>query len=217
MAEDTAFDVAEVQALRQEITTRVTLSSTLVALELATVGTGVTLLDRSTHVLAGLAMLSSFLWLLWIDHSLQVLKIAAYLAVDLGSRMSEHTGRAVLGWEGFLRRLNSGGQESAQALYRGSPPSGTKIVRALPVDWYSPLLFGVAPPLLLTLYVVANVRSQPTALVWLSCGVGVLLWSYTISRFIDFAHNKGVIDRAIVTAGVLGTAAEDPSTADTTS
>jgi len=85
----------------------------------------------------------------------------------------------------------------------------------LPVDWYSPLLFGVAPPLLLTLYVVANVRSQPTALVWLSCGVGVLLWSYTISRFIDFARNKGVIDRAIVTAGG-GTAAEGPSTADST-
>lgn len=83
MAEDVALDVAELQALRQEIASHFTLSTTLMALELAAFGSSLSLVDKSTYILPVLAVISSFLWLLWIDHSTQILKIAAYISIDL--------------------------------------------------------------------------------------------------------------------------------------
>jgi hypothetical protein len=93
MVDDTALDAAELQALRQAITSHFTLSATLIALELAAFGSSLSFVDKSTHVLAGLAVISSFLWLLWIDHSTQILKIAAYIAIELAPRMRQHLGR----------------------------------------------------------------------------------------------------------------------------
>jgi hypothetical protein len=199
MVDDTALDAAELQALRQEITSHFTLSATLIALELAAFGSSLSFVDKSTHVLAGLAVISSFLWLLWIDHSTQILKIAAYIAIELAPRMRQHLGRPVLGWEVFLRCINSGGERSATALHGVSRPPRAKIVRPLRPEWYAPLLFGVAPPLLFALYVSANLRSgTATTVVWLACAAGGALWVFTISRFIDFVHNAKVIDRAIL-------------------
>lgn len=199
MVEDTALDAAELQTLRQEITSHFTLSTTLIALELAAFGSSLSLVDKSTHVLAVLAVISSFLWLLWIDHSTQILKIAAYISIDLAPRMNQCLGRPVLGWESFLRRINSGGGRSATALYGASPPPRVAIVRPLRSEWYTPLLFGAAPPLLFALYVSANLRGgTATPVVWLACAAGGALWVFTISRFIDFVHNAKVIDRAIL-------------------
>jgi hypothetical protein len=93
--------VAELQALRQEISSHFTLSAALVALELAAFGSSLSLVDKSTHVLAALAGISSFLWPLWIDHSTQILKIVAYIAIDLAPRMRQHLGRPVLGGKPF--------------------------------------------------------------------------------------------------------------------
>jgi len=77
--------------------------------------------------------------------------------------------------------------------------SSCKIVRPLRPEWYAPLLFGVAPPLLFALYVSANLRSgTATTVVWLACAAGGALWVFTISRFIDFVHNAKIIDRAIL-------------------
>ncbi len=200
MVEDIALDVAELQALRQEITTHFTLTTTLMALELAAFGSSLSLVDKSTYILPALAVISSFLWLLWIDHSTQILKIAAYIAVELAPRMRQYLGRPVLGWEVFLRRLDSGGEGSATALYGVSPPPArTAIVRPLRSEWYTPLLFGVAPPLLLSLYVAANLRGGTANIaVWLACATGGALWAFTIIRFIDFARNAKVIDQAIL-------------------
>lgn len=52
MVKNTALDAAELQALRQEITSHITLSTTLMALELAAVGSSLSLVDKSTHILA---------------------------------------------------------------------------------------------------------------------------------------------------------------------
>lgn len=76
MDEDTSLGAAELHELRHEITTHFTLSNALVAVELAACGTGISVLNRSAFFLAGLALISSFLWVLWIDHSLQTHKIA---------------------------------------------------------------------------------------------------------------------------------------------
>lgn len=199
MAEDVALDVAELQALRQEIASHFTLSTTLMALELAAFGSSLSLVDKSTYILPVLAVISSFLWLLWIDHSTQILKIAAYISIDLAPRMSQCLGRPVLGWEIFLRRINSGDERSATALYGVSPPPRTTIVRPLRSESYTPLLYGVAPPLLYTLYASANLRGgTATSMVWLICAAGGTLWAFTISRFVDFVRNAKIIDQAIL-------------------
>jgi len=187
---DTGLDAAELAALRQEITSHFTLSSTLVAVELAALGAGLSVLDSSTHILAGLAAISSFLWLLWLDHSGQILKIAAYLALELAPRMSTQLGRPVLVWEVFLRRLNAGGTAAAGALHGRAPLMSRSIVRPLRAEWYSPLLFGAAPPLLLSLYVTAGLQAgKEPVVVWTAAATAALLWAFAVSRFIDFMHN----------------------------
>jgi hypothetical protein len=201
MAEAVELDAAEIQSLRQEITTRIGLMQAIVAIELAAVGTGLTILHDYAHVLAGLAAISSFLWLLWIDQSISTYKIAAYLAIEVAPRMQEITARRTLGWEAFLRRVESGGQESVHALYQGAPPPSGGIVRSIRADWYVPLLFGAAPPLLLTLYIKASSGIEASMwLIGLASLIGGLLWLFTISRFIDFVRNTKVIDKAILAA-----------------
>ncbi len=64
------LDSAEVQCLRQEITTRITLMNAVIGLELAVLSTGLTIISKPTYVLAGLGAASIFLWLLWMDLSL---------------------------------------------------------------------------------------------------------------------------------------------------
>lgn len=196
MADAADVDIAEVQCLRQEITTRITLEHALVALELAALGTGLTLGGTTVYVLAALAAISSFLWLLWMDQSLWTYKIAAYLAVEVAPRLSSQVGRPVLGWESFLRRIDASGPGSGKALYPRATGGRRYLVRSgLRADLYAPILFGGTPPVLLTLYALAR-RAGPGG-IWTGCAAGGLLWLYAISRFADFMHNAKVLDSAI--------------------
>jgi hypothetical protein len=197
------LDIAEIQSLRQEITARIGLMNAVVALELAAAGTGFGLLDRWTHVLAALAAISSFLWLLWIDQSLSTYKIAAYLAIDVVPRMREYASRPLLNWEYFLRSVEAGGARSARALYRGQAPRHAGIVRNMRADLYMPLLFGATPPILLTLYVLAGVRNDVEwSTIAIGTAFGALMWIFTLTRFFDFLHNTRILDAAIRAAEV---------------
>lgn len=194
-------DVAEVQSLRGEITARIGLMNALVGIELAAVGTALTVLpDSSTHVLAGLAAISSFLWLLWMDQTASIYKIAAYLAIEMAPRLESSSGRRALRWEKFLRSVEAGGQEAANALFRGSPPPSSSVVRHIRADWYVPLLFGLTPPLLLTLYVKADVHRADPAIMGLACLAGAVLWIFAVTRFAKFVGITKVIDEAILAA-----------------
>jgi hypothetical protein len=200
------IDAAEVESLRQEITNRISLMNALVALQLAALGTGLTISGHWVHVLAGLAAISSFLWLLWIDQSISTYKLAAYLAIEMAPKLSEYAGRPVLGWEYFLRQVEAGGERSARALYgdhaRGDARDQVRTSRSVRADWYVPLLFGCTPPLLLTLYVAAGVR-EPAGVVLIvaSSLLATLLWIFTVVRFTDFVRNTNVLDQAIIAAG----------------
>jgi hypothetical protein len=197
-----AIDAAEVAGLRQEITTRVSLMNALVALELAAVGTGLTISGHSVHVLAGLAAISSFLWLLWIDQSISTYKLAAYLAIELAPGLSELAGRPLLGWEYFLRRVEAGGAASGRALYPRTRHSRAQTTRAVRADLYVPLLFGGTPPVLLTLYVVSAVHHRAAAVaIALACLLGTALWVFALVRFKDFVRNTKVLDQAVIAAG----------------
>ena len=81
-------DLAEFQKLRDEIMARTQLVNTLVGVELAALGVGISSFTSIPDVLIGLAAVSSFLWLLWLDHAEQVQKIAAYIALRLRPRLT---------------------------------------------------------------------------------------------------------------------------------
>lgn len=199
MADAADVDVAEVQCLRQEITTRITLLHALVALELAALGAGLTLGGASAYVLAGLAAISSFMWLLWMDQSLWTYKTAAYLAIEVAPRLTRQVSCPVLGWETFLRRIDRPGVVAERALYPGGAGGRPGLVRSgLRADLYAPFLFGGTPPLLLTLYALSH-HAGPGA-VWAGCLTAGLMWLYAISRFTDFMHNVKVLNNAITEA-----------------
>jgi hypothetical protein len=93
-------------------------------------------------------------------------------------------------------------------LYRGNTAQQVGLVRTWRVDWYSPLLFGVAPLALMTSYGIANVtRPSAPAVVWGGAiVVCLMLWGFTLFRFGDFWRNARVIDDAILARAVCGPA-----------
>lgn len=190
------FDSAEVQCLRQEITTRITLMHAIIALELAVLGVGLTAIAKPTYVMAALAAASSFLWLLWMDQSLYTYKVAAYLSVELAPQLSQLARRPVLGWETFLRRIEASGQKSSRALYPGAAGRGRRLLYSgRHAEWHVPLIFAVTPPLLLAIFVVDTRDSLMQVLA--ACLTAGLLWAFTIIRFALLIHDINVLNNAI--------------------
>lgn len=203
MPETGASDLREYETLRQEINNRTTISYTLVALDLAALGAGLSIADKSKAILVALAAISSLLWLYWADHSGQVNRIAAYIAIQLAPRIGADEGRPVLQWEAFLRRFNAGGESTSQVLFGPAQSDpGPSIRRVVSSDWYTTLLFGGAPPLLLGLYVAANARASASAAVEaaIATAAGTVLWAYALINYWHMRRAVSVIAEAILTA-----------------
>jgi len=100
-----AVDLSEYEQLRNEINNRTQLSAGSIALQLAALGAGLSVLKDFPDVVVALAMVSSFLWLLWIDHTSQIYKIAASIGLRLAPRLRERN-LELLGWEHFMRTLD---------------------------------------------------------------------------------------------------------------
>lgn len=193
------LDSAEFQCLRQEITTRITLMNAVIALELAALGTGLTVISKPTYVLAGLGAASSFLWLLWMDQSLYTYKIAAYISVEMAPRLSKLIRRPVLGWEMFLRRLEANGERSGLALYPGMTGGRRQLKYCgRHAEWYVPLLFAATPPLLLALYVIDS--RDGLVRILSACFLAGFLWIFTIIRFALLVRDINIFNHAIALA-----------------
>ncbi len=191
MARNSTAEIAEFEGLRQEINNRITISFTLIALELAALGVGLSLVTRITQALVGLAAVSSILWLYWIDNSLQLQRLGLYIAISLGPRMSAIEGRPVLGWEIFFRKLHKGGRAADQLLFGtelAPDDKGVGLRAAGSADWYTMVLFGGSAPLLSSLYIGASFKSSTgdDALVWVAAVAVLLVWAYAVSRLVNF-------------------------------
>jgi hypothetical protein len=196
MSVSVGIAIAEAQSLRGEITARITLMNAVIALELATLGTGLAVIGKPTYLLAALGAASSFLWLQWLEHSTYTYKIAAYLAVELAPALSRLTGHPVLGWEEFLRRIEGNGEESRRALYPGPGVRGRRLVYSgRHGEWYTSLLFAITPPLLQVLYVVDTRDSLVRVLP--ACLAAGLMWVYTLVRYVLHMRDIKVINQAI--------------------
>jgi hypothetical protein len=181
-------DLAEFQKLRDEIMARTQLVNTLVGVELAAVGTGISSFTSIPDVLIGLAAVSSFLWLLWLDHAEQVQKIAAYIALRLRPRLTVGSDQ-VLRWETYMRQLDR----------------EPKMPHTQAVSNYIAGLFAGGPLVLLTIYgLVVSDRfedgSFPQVARFVGLGVAVLLWVVTLRQYRVFRGVVATIERAIVEA-----------------
>jgi hypothetical protein len=178
-------DLAEFQKLRDEIMARTQLVNTLVGVELAALGAGISSFTTVPDVLIGLAAVSSFLWLLWLDHAEQVQKIAAYIALRLRPRLAVGTDQ-VLRWETYMRQLDR----------------EPRMPHTQAVSNYIAGLFAGGPVVLLTIYgLVVSDRfedgsfSQVARFVGL--GIAVLLWLVTLRQYRVFRGVVATIERAI--------------------
>jgi hypothetical protein len=178
-------DLAEFQKLRDEIMARTQLVNTLVGVELAALGAGISSFTTVPDALIGLAAVSSFLWLLWLDHAEQVQKIAAYIALRLRPRLAVGTDQ-VLRWETYMRQLDR----------------EPRMPHTQAVSNYIAGLFAGGPVVLLTIYgLVVSDRfedgsfSQVARFVGL--GIAVLLWLVTLRQYRVFRGVVATIERAI--------------------
>ena len=181
-------DLAEFQKLRDEIMARTQLVNTLVGVELAALGAGISSFTRVPDVLIGLAAVSSFLWLLWLDHAEQVQKVAAYIALRLRPRLAVGSDR-VLGWETYMRQLD---QEP-------------RMPHTQAVSNYIAGLFAGGPVVLLTIYgLVVSDRFEDGSFSqiarFVGLGVAVALWFVTLRQYRVFRGVVATIENAIEAA-----------------
>lgn len=195
-----AVHLAEFDRLREEIDNRTQLSTNLVIAELTAFGAGISFFDKVPDVLVGLALVSSYLWLLWLDHTEQIYKIAAYIGCRLAPRM--RAGEEALGWEHFLRVLDAGGVAATEALFGVS--AERREVEVQPtrnVGRYIMLLFGVSPPALLLLYLLPFERGPAgmleETLRFAAVLLALALWAYACRQYRRFRRTITTIDDAL--------------------
>ena len=179
------IDLAEFQKLRDEIMARTQLVNTIVGLELAAFGAAISAFTNVPDVLVGLAAVSSFLWLLWLDHAEQVQKIAAYIALRLRPRL-EAGGDEVLRWETYMRELDR----------------EQKMPHTQAVGKYIAGLFAGAPVVLLSTYgLVVSARFEDGSLRqvgrYVALAVAAALWLVTLRQYRVFRGVVETMERAI--------------------
>lgn len=196
-------DLCEYEQLRNEINNRTQMSTGLVGLQLAALGAGLSVLDKHADVVIALAAVSAFLWLLWIDHTSQVYKIAAYIGLQLAPRLSG-LGQGVLGWERFMRILDKGGRHAGDLLFPGASQSQVPVLRAASIGWFISLLFGLSPPLMLALFAIANkidVLDLGTLSVQrLMLLLALVAWLYALRQYLVFIRMRRKIDESLLAA-----------------
>jgi hypothetical protein len=197
-------NLAEFDKLRQEIDNRTTLGSQVVALELTAVGAAVAVAAAVPDALLGLAAVTCCLWLLWLDHAVQVYKIASYIGVQLAPRVSQNVGEPVLRWESYLRTLDAGGLASWRALF----PSGSHdqrsdspVTETRSVASYVTLLFGGIPVVAISIYVVLVAErfgTEGEVIRYASVALVAVLWIASLIRYRQFQAASGHIVDALL-------------------
>jgi hypothetical protein len=222
-------DLAEYDRLRQEVDNRTQIANGLVGLELTALGVGLASAGSLPEVIIGLAVVSAFLWMLWVDHAGQIWKIAAYTGIDLGSRL-RRTHPDALGWERFLRRLDRGGDEARRVLRLPAGARALAMPKTTNVGLYISLIFGGSPLVLLAVSLISLFDDDMDGVgrgVRVAAITGALVvWVLALRAFRQFRRLAATIDAAIessmetgieVSAAVvsaLPAAAEAPRDAD---
>lgn len=196
--------LTEFERLRDEIDNRTQVATNLVIAEITALGAGISFFDKVPEVLIGLSIVSSLLWLLWLDQALQIYKIAAYIGCKLADKLQREDNDA-LGWESFLRVLDKGGRRASRELF-GNTGTEAKLIDLPPtrnIGRYMMLLFGGPPVAFVSIYVYMLDASPPatrTGLVIRIAGIVVAItaWLFSLRQHRFFNRAVGVIDEALL-------------------
>ncbi len=202
-ADATAVYIAEYQALREEINSRLTLSNGLVIADLGALGTGISVAHSFPLILIALAIVSTLLWLFWLGQVTQMIRIAAYLALELRPRLEEVCQCSVLRWEIYMRQLTIK-QSGSGVPHSNNGKGNQKRAEVIQVSHYregihtSALLGGVTP-VLLAIEIIVNPHVHVNSFSWetIAIGCGWALWLYTLSTAISVLRSSVVINARI--------------------
>lgn len=192
---DRDIDLLEFERLRCEIDGRTQLAFGLVTLNITAIGVGFSVIASFPDVVFGLAIVSCILWMLYIDHSAQVQKIAAYIGLRLAPRLRGRDGQA-LGWEAFLRDLD-GTPESIRAAL-GLPRDATvRVYRSPAIRQAMSALFGGAAPVLIVLGIFRSADSHHLGWQrWAVIAGATCVWVYAVRFYLMERRTWKTIDSA---------------------
>jgi hypothetical protein len=214
MSETHDVDLAEFDRLRSEIDSRTTLSNQLISYQLTALGAGIAVFDKYPDVLLGLAAVSTFLWLFWIDHTTQIYKIAAYLELGLAPRLRKD-GADVLSWERFLRRIDAGGETAERELYGEVTGRNLQIQATKWIAGYTAGLLGFSTLVLLTIWAAPKLQklravgyravledlTLPQILRFATALAVIIAWLFAWHQFRAFARTRDAVGNAILSVG----------------
>ncbi|BAY77633.1 hypothetical protein NIES25_41000 [Nostoc linckia NIES-25] len=194
-------NLCEYEQLRNEINNRTNLSASLVALQLTALGAGLSVLEKFPDVVIALAAVSSFLWLLWIDHTSQIYKIAAYIGLCLAPQLSEGN-EQLLGWEHFMRTLDQGNHKAGEVLF-GDSSKNLKVLKTEVIGRFISILFGGSPPVLIVGFAIAKYQEifNWNSIFSLRGAILVLAsiaWLYARNKYLLFLKMRESIDQALL-------------------
>lgn len=196
--------VAEYQALREEVNNRQTISNALIAADLTAFGVGVSASRESLAVLTALSVVSSLLWLFWLVQTLQIYRIAAYVALVLRPRLELLCQGELLGWESYVRNLTHSRETVAQALFGGPRGKSTPRISRNNDGIYVSMLLGGAAPVVLALIAISAYHAKTDAKAWtLAIAASLLLWLYALVKaFATLQTTRRISARIIQVAPV---------------
>jgi hypothetical protein len=215
-ADPVPVHVAEYQALRQEVNNRQTISNALIAADLTAFGVGVSATHQYTGVVVALAVVSSLIWLFWLMQTMQIYRIAAYVALELRPRLVSLCRSDLLGWESYVRRLTQDRNTAAMALFNRPYEKGMKRIARNVDGVYVSMLLGGATPLILAAIALADYHQKGSELLWRIAFVSsLLLWAYALYKAVTVMRSTRIISRRIIDArDPAGTGEGWPQAAD---
>lgn len=184
MVESSDIHKAEYEQLSQEGRLHHSTASTIVSLEIAALGVGIPAASSYPYVLLALSVVTSLLWLRYLDHILGIFRVAAYVALVLRPVLSSIVDEQVLQWEQFLRQFRSGTFKVTKAdgtTYFLQPEKFREPTLGVT---YTSVLFGAAPPVLIVSFLFLAQLPNPGAIVSSCIGMAssVALWSFSLLR-----------------------------------
>jgi hypothetical protein len=204
--DDAEIDLEEFKQLRAEIITRISVGNQITSYAITALAGGVAISEKLPEALLGAAVIATFFWLIWLDHTGQVLKLAGYIGTKLVPRL-QHLGKEVLGWERFMRHLDAGGKDAALALYGPESNVTPKVVSARATRVYVGIIFGSSAPVLVIMYLFSAPTSGPLSgpSYWSAPRVTLIicvisLWLFALRRAWLLRVMANFIDRAILLA-----------------
>jgi hypothetical protein len=193
MEDSQLVDLEEFKQLRDEMKTRLTLGNQLVSYTVTALAAGIAVLDRYPDAILGLTLVANCFWLLWLDHSAQVFKIAYYIAIRLAPRLQcGHD--EILGWEYFVRKFDRGTLPEIESIPAGRfHPTRTAFI-------YTELLLGGSAGSLALIYGFLLQTSAIDLNRARICGLAVAMvfWVYAMIQAIRVALINRQIGKAIL-------------------